>query len=79
VRGQRVVPLGVDRFGQAGDITDLYLDYGLDGLVIIVPSVSTDHKRPFGNVGPPGNDSIEHGLNEVIQIVCTHELLRLLP
>ena len=30
VRGQRVVPLGVDRFGQAGDIPDLYRDYGLD-------------------------------------------------
>ena len=30
VRGQRVVPLGVDRFGQAGDIPDLYRAYGLD-------------------------------------------------
>jgi pyruvate dehydrogenase E1 component len=30
VRGQRVVPLGVDRFGQAGDIPDLYAAYGLD-------------------------------------------------
>ncbi len=30
VRGQRVVPLGVDRFGQSGDITDLYREYGLD-------------------------------------------------
>ncbi|BDG72458.1 pyruvate dehydrogenase E1 component [Roseomonas fluvialis] len=30
VRGQRVVPLGVDRFGQAGDIPDLYREYGLD-------------------------------------------------
>jgi pyruvate dehydrogenase E1 component len=25
-----VVPLGVDRVGQAGDIPDLYRDYGLD-------------------------------------------------
>jgi pyruvate dehydrogenase E1 component len=24
------VPLGVDRFGQAGDIPDLYRAYGLD-------------------------------------------------
>ena len=30
VRGQRVVPLGVDHFGQAGDIPDLYRAYGLD-------------------------------------------------
>ena len=30
VRGQRVVPLGVDRFGQAGDLPDLYGEYGLD-------------------------------------------------
>jgi pyruvate dehydrogenase E1 component len=30
VRGQRVVPLGPDRFGQSGDIPDLYREYGLD-------------------------------------------------
>lgn len=30
VRGHRVVPLGVDRFGQSGDIPDLYREYGLD-------------------------------------------------
>jgi pyruvate dehydrogenase E1 component len=30
VRGQRVVPLGTDRFGQSGDIPDLYKAYGLD-------------------------------------------------
>ncbi len=30
VRGQRVVPLGVDHFGQTGDIQDLYREYGLD-------------------------------------------------
>jgi pyruvate dehydrogenase E1 component len=30
VRGQRVEPLGVDRFGQAGDIPSLYRLYGLD-------------------------------------------------
>src|SRR5271157_2635435 len=30
VRGHRVVPLGVDRFGQCGDIPDLYREYGLD-------------------------------------------------
>jgi pyruvate dehydrogenase E1 component len=30
VRGQKVVPLGPDRFGQSGDIPDLYAEYGLD-------------------------------------------------
>ena len=30
VRGQRVMPLGPDRFGQSGDIPDLYREYGLD-------------------------------------------------
>jgi pyruvate dehydrogenase E1 component len=35
VRGQRVVPLGVDRFGQSGDIPDLYGEYGLDESAIL--------------------------------------------
>ncbi len=30
VRGQRCEPLGVDRFGQAGDIASLYAEYGID-------------------------------------------------
>jgi pyruvate dehydrogenase E1 component len=30
VRGQRLVPLGPDRFGQSGDIPDLYREYGMD-------------------------------------------------
>ncbi len=30
VRGQRVVPLGPDQFGQSGDIPDLYREYGMD-------------------------------------------------
>jgi pyruvate dehydrogenase E1 component len=30
VAGQRVVPLGVDRFGQSGDLADIYQAYGLD-------------------------------------------------
>ncbi len=30
VRGHRVAPLGVDRFGQSGDIPDLYREYRLD-------------------------------------------------
>jgi pyruvate dehydrogenase E1 component len=30
VRGQRVIPLGPDHFGQGGDIPDLYREYGMD-------------------------------------------------
>jgi pyruvate dehydrogenase E1 component len=30
VAGQRIYPLGVDRFGQSGDIQDLYRTYGID-------------------------------------------------
>lgn len=30
VAGQRIYPLGVDRFGQSGDIPDLYQEYGID-------------------------------------------------
>ena len=35
VKRHRVVPLGVDRFGQSGDIPDLYRAYGLDADAII--------------------------------------------
>jgi pyruvate dehydrogenase E1 component len=30
VRGQRVSPLGLDRFGQTGSLGDLYREYRLD-------------------------------------------------
>ena len=35
VRGQRVVPFGVDHFGQTNDIPDLYREYGLDAEAIL--------------------------------------------
>lgn len=35
VRGQRVVPLGPDRFGQSGDIPDLYRAYDIDADAIL--------------------------------------------
>jgi pyruvate dehydrogenase E1 component len=35
VRGQRVAPLGVTRFGQTGDLPDLYREYRLDADAII--------------------------------------------
>ena len=34
VLGQRVAPLGVDRFGQTGNLADLYAAYRLDGTAI---------------------------------------------
>jgi pyruvate dehydrogenase E1 component len=35
VRGQRTYPLGVERFGQSGDVPDLYRAYGIDEDAII--------------------------------------------
>jgi pyruvate dehydrogenase E1 component len=35
VHGHRVVPLGTDRFGQTGDLPDLYRTYGLDADAVI--------------------------------------------
>ena len=35
VRGNRVSPLGTDRFGQTGDLPDLYRTYRLDSDAII--------------------------------------------
>jgi len=35
VAGHRVEALGVDRFGQSGDILDLYREYGLDSMSIV--------------------------------------------
>jgi len=35
VRGQRVVPLGIEGFGQSGDIPDLYRSMGLDSAAIL--------------------------------------------
>ena len=35
VRGNRVSPLGLDRFGQTGDLPDLYSEYRLDAIAIL--------------------------------------------
>ena len=45
VRGQRIAPLGVDRFGQSGDIPDLYGYYGLDAEAIAA-AVERTLRRP---------------------------------
>jgi len=34
IDGRRVVPLGIDRFGQCGDLVDLYREYGLNAEAI---------------------------------------------
>ncbi len=45
VRGQRIAPLGVDRFGQSGDIPDLYACYGLDADAIEAAAERTLRRR----------------------------------
>lgn len=35
VRRHRIIPLGIDRFGQSGDIPDLYRAYGIDADAVI--------------------------------------------
>lgn len=35
VKGMRVSPLGTDRFGQTGDLLDLYRTYRLDADAIV--------------------------------------------
>ena len=44
VFGQRVAPLGVDNFGQTGNLADLYAAYRLDG--------GGDHRSGGGNFAP---------------------------
>ena len=38
--GNTIVPLGVDRFGQSGDIPDLYRAYGIDTNAILDAAAS---------------------------------------
>ena len=47
VRGQRCEALGVDRFGQAGDISSLYREYGIDTETVVdaVADVVVSHVR----------------------------------
>jgi len=45
VRGQRIAPLGVERFGQSGDLPDLYGYYGLDAEAIAA-AVERTLRRP---------------------------------
>jgi len=45
VRGHRVKPLGVQEFGQAGDIIDLYNHYGIDAQAIVQACRRNAQKR----------------------------------
>jgi pyruvate dehydrogenase E1 component len=45
VRGQRIAPLGVERFGQSGDLPDLYAAYGLDAEAIEAAAERTLARR----------------------------------
>lgn len=55
VHGHRVQPLGVQDFGQAGDVPDLYKYYGIDADAII-------HACQSGTLK---NDSVKEEANEV--------------
>jgi pyruvate dehydrogenase E1 component len=43
----KVMPLGCDRFGQSGDIPDLYREYGLDASAIVGAAKRLNCKRPL--------------------------------
>ncbi len=51
VAGHRTVPLGVEHFGQAGRVSDLYRHYGIDadGIVAAVDEMTAG--RPVRLVG----------------------------
>ena len=51
VRGQRVVPLGVDRFGQSGNLPDLYREYGLDETAILDACAEALLRQPVPMAG----------------------------
>jgi pyruvate dehydrogenase E1 component len=45
VAGTTIVALGVDRFGQSGDIPDLYRAYGIDteAILAVAPAPASRH------------------------------------
>src|SRR4051794_13317259 len=51
VLGQRVAPLGVEKFGQTGSLADLYAAYRLDGTAI--PPAAAGNLLPNGSLKPP--------------------------
>jgi pyruvate dehydrogenase E1 component len=51
VYGHRVRPLGVEHFGQAGSIADLYRHYGIDANAIIAAAEAIAPGRPIRHLG----------------------------
>jgi pyruvate dehydrogenase E1 component len=51
VRGQRVYPLGVDHFGQSGDVPDVYRVHGID-VDAIIDAVARACVDRLGTTGP---------------------------
>jgi len=51
VAGHRVRSLGVDRFGQAGSIPELYRDYGIDRTAIMAAAEAIAPGRPLRHAG----------------------------
>ncbi len=47
VAGHRIYPLGVDRFGQSGDIPDLYREYDIDAEAILDAAARACVRRRF--------------------------------
>ena len=45
VRGHRIAALGVDHFGQSGDIADLYAEYGIDANAIVEAAEAALNRR----------------------------------
>ncbi|MEX0923727.1 MAG: transketolase [Rhodovibrionaceae bacterium] len=54
VRGQRIVPLGVERFGQTGTIQDLYRHYGIDAESIAMAAAALVPGRPVKHIRAVG-------------------------
>ena len=51
VAGHRVRSLGVDRFGQAGSIPELYREYGIDRSAIMAAAAAIAPGRPLRHTG----------------------------
>ncbi len=51
VNGHRVYPLGIEEFGQSGDIQDLYSEYGIDGAAILDATARACLRRPSARKG----------------------------
>ena len=53
VAGHRVVPLGVEHFGQTGTISDLYHHFGIDADAIVAAASRLTPGRPVRMMSMP--------------------------